>query len=234
MEENEKTKQEMFYETLNKATSAALKIIKWAIYPLTLLFIIVLFVWGININNLNNELTDIKSSLDIRIKEIDIKQKEVTLFMNENLFNMKKKKETIDTTFGKLRKEYEATLNRSNTELNNLKQTSRSANEYSKSIEKAINTSISDFKEAKIKYNKEIEYASKGADMRKNDIEKIFQDSKVLLSILTDIIENTNRYIEAMVAGALLTENYNEGKVKNLKEQLDKQLLNLKQQLQTK
>jgi hypothetical protein len=232
MESDNNSPQEKLYSLLNKTTSDVLRIIKYLIYPLSMIFILIVIFWGVDIIKLNNELSNIKESLDIKLDKIDVKQRETNLVADEKLVILKSKLEHIDSTFSKMEKEYEHALQISNTELKKLQSSSNNVSDYSMTIETALNNSLKDYEKAKNKYSTEIEYASKGAEQRKKDIEQMFQESKKLLLQLTDIIENTNNYIEENVKVAIVTEPYDESKIKLLSSQLKQQLKSIRKQLQ--
>ena len=220
MENDNIPTQEKIYTNLNKLISSTITSIKWFIYPLIIIFIFVAFLfaifYGMDIVNLDKELNSIKSNLDLKLKDIDIKERETNLVVQESLAILKKKQEEIDSA-----------LITSNGELAKLTNNSKTLSEYSNSIKQTIN-------EAKNKYSSEIEYATKGADQRKKDIEQNFQESNKLLLNLADIIENTTHYIEENSRGLIADESYDATKVKLLNRQLKQQLIDFKKKLQKK
>lgn len=234
MEEGNNSAQEKFYGIINKTLSDAIKLLKYAIYPLAIAIILVVVIWGVDIIKLHAQLENIKSGLDLKIQAIDIKQRETNVIAEEKLTLLKKKLSSIDSSFSALENEYKKALKESNNELIKLKNNSKNVGDISKSINDAMNSTLKDYEEIKIKYSTEIEYASKGADQRKKDIEKIFQDSKLLLLNLAEIIENTNQYIEEKVRGTIADDSYDATKVKLLNQQLKQQLFNFRKQLQKK
>lgn len=234
MEENKSNPQEEFYSKLTKTLSDWLKLVKYLLYPITIVFIILFIIWGIDIIQLNNELSNIKNNLDLKIKEIDIKQRETNLIAEEKLKILNEKLKSIDSSFSELESSYINALNESNDELSKLKTNSQNLNSFSNTIKNSMASALEDYKKAQNKYSTEIEYATKGADQRKKDIEEIFQQSKKLLLSITEIIENTNLYIEENVKGTIVDSSYDTEKVRALSKKLKIQLEALKKVLNNK
>ncbi|MBI3123871.1 MAG: hypothetical protein HYZ10_05655 [Ignavibacteriales bacterium] len=232
MEENNNSMQEKFYGTINKALSDAIRLLKYAVYPLVISLIIVVVVWGVDIIKLHAQLENIKSGLDLKIQEIDVKQRETNLIAEEKLNILKKRLSSIDSSFSLLESEYKSALMESNEELNKLKNNSRNVGNFSKSINNELTKSLKDFKDTKIKYSSEIQYATKGAELRKQDTEKMYQQSKVLLLSLLEIIENTNLYINENVKGLLAASSHDQSKVKELNAKLKDLLAAFRKQLE--
>ena len=224
MDIKDNSSQEKIYSTINKTLSDALKIIKFLIYPLSLIFIFIVIFWGVDIINLNNDLNNIKNGLELKLKEIELKQRETNLVAEEKLKLLNEKLITIDSSFAVLEDSYNQALNESNKELFKLKANSKKLSEFSNTIESSISSAIERYKNVQKKYSSEIEYASKGAEQRKKDIEAIFRQSRTLLINLAEIIENTTTYIEENSKGSIVDDTYDFDKIKLLKEKLKLQL----------
>ena len=234
MEENKSNSQEKFYSFLTKTLSDWIHLIKYLVYPITIIFIIIFFIWGIDIIQLNSELNNIKTNLDLKIKEIDIKQRETNVIAEEKLKLLNAQLKYIDSSFTELETSYNDALKESNEELSKLKANSKNLSDFSSTIKYSISSALEEYKKAQNKYSAEIEYASKGADQRKKDIEEIFQQSKKLLLSVAEIIENTNLYIEESTKATLVLESYDAEKVKSLNKKLKTQLETLRKTLTSK
>src|SRR3989304_7250545 len=131
MEENKSNSQEKFYSFLTKTLSDWIHLIKYLVYPITIIFIIIFFIWGIDIIQLNSELNNIKTNLDLKIKEIDIKQRETNVIAEEKLKLLNAQLKYIDSSFTELETSYNDALKESNEELSKLKANSKNLSDFS-------------------------------------------------------------------------------------------------------
>lgn len=234
MENKEISPQEKIYSTINKTLSDAVRLIKFLVWPLSVIFIFIVIFWGVDIIKLNSELDNIKEGLDLKLVEIDLKQRETNLLAEEKLNLLNQKLAYIDSSFTKLERAYNQALLESNKELEKLKTNSKNLSEFSTTIESSTESAVEKYKNAQEKYSTEIEYASKGAEERKRDIEESFQKSKVLLLSLAEIIETTNNYINESSRGSIVDESYDFAKVKSLNEKLNSQLKEFRSRINVK
>jgi len=235
MEDDNLKSQERLYSVLTKTFSDGIHIIKYLIYPITIIFVIIFIFWGIDIIQLNNELDNIKVNLDQKIKEIDLKQRETNIMAEEKLKLLNTRLIYIDSSFSTLEDSYNKALKESNEELSKLIANSKSIGDFSKTIKASISSALNEYKKAQNKYSAEIEYASKGADQRKKDIEEIFQRSKNLSLNLATMIENTNSYIEQYVKAFEMSQDYDKDpKVKSLKSKMQKEIEDFRKEVKSK
>lgn len=216
--------QEKIYQTLNKTLTDSFRIIKYLIWPISILFIVVVIFWGVDIYKLRNELDNIKQSLDLKKVEIDLAQRETNIKAIESLNALKIKLEKIDSTFGNLEAEYMEALRESNEQLASLRTNADRLSEFSNVIQSNTNKSIDEYKEIQLRYSEEIKYASIGADQRKKDMEKMFRESTELMLDLTYIIETMSQYSEEGDRGSLVIQGYDAEKVERLRNRLNSQI----------
>ena len=140
----------------------------------------------------------------------------------------------IDSTFSELESEYNQALKESNKQLNILQANAKNLNEFSDVIKTNTNKAIYSYEEIQIKYAKEIEYAAKGADQRKKDMDEMFKQSTKLMLDLTYIIENISQYIAEGDKGLIVTEDYDKDKVYKLRKDLNSQIEDFREAIKDK
>jgi chromosome segregation ATPase len=198
---------EKLYDSLTKAFQSTLLMIRYAVYPATLVLLLVLGLsvwWGIDIRNskseissTRNEIENIHQSLSLKSREIEISSKEIESAANkrfEELAGQFTKFESdfkqMHADFQNLRIRYEAALNQNEKLFKELK---------------TDNTSLSDFsgtiKETITKYTDEIAYARKGIEQRKKDIESILKKRNEQLDAVGQTIVLLTEYLVLAQAG---------------------------------
>ena len=203
---NEIDSQEKIYQNLNTVISNAIRTIKWVQWPITVIFVVVLIVWGVDIYRLRSALKNIQRSLNLDVKEIELSMERASLNLIETQKLLKSRIETFDTTFNVLNDKYILALSQSNSNLNSLRENSNNLNQYSKLIRENTQSVITEYEKAQEKYLEVIKYATEGADQRKKDLDNIFKRNQKILIQLTNLLIDFKNYIDESTSGAIIVE----------------------------
>ena len=181
---------EEMYDTLQKAVNNSVWIIKWMIYPITGIFVVMMAVgiwYGVDIRSTANDIETIKKDLEIRSKEIILTSKELEYQARDDFNNLQDKitvldsnLQSIEAEYKSLQAKYKSALEENDILFNELNDNNRSLSEFSSKIKKTTEN-----------YAKLIELANQGAEQKKKDVELILskrneqlenvQESTVLL-----------------------------------------------------
>jgi len=226
------SEHEQIYQSLNKTLSDVFRVIKFLIWPITILFVIVIIIWGVDIYKLRNELENIKNSLELSKKEIELSEREANLQARESLVALTKKLATIDSTFNVLELEYHKALNESKNQLISLQHNTENFEKFSTTIQNNIDKALVEYENIQRKYVSEIEYAAKGAELRKEDMDKLYLENRKLLLQLTSILTDFNTYINKKASHAIVTDEYDVQKVEELNQKLNKEITTFQRELE--
>lgn len=163
---------EQMYDTLQKAVNNSVWIIKWMIYPITGIFVVLTAVgiwYGVDIRSTANDIETIKKDLEIRSREIKVTSNELEYQAREDFDKLHDQStvlesniQSIEAEYKSLQGKYKSALERNDALFNELNVNNRSLSEFSDKI-----------KETTESYAKLIELANQGAEQRKNDVELI-------------------------------------------------------------
>lgn len=224
--------QEKIYQSLNKTVTDVLRVIKFLIWPITIIFLFVAIFWGVDIIKLHSELENIKNGLDISKKEIEVSEREANLKARESLADLTNRLAKIDSTFKYYELEYIKALEESKTQRDKLQKDSNSLDEFSTMIQEDIKDAMTEYESIQQKYADEIEYAAKGAKQRKEDMDKLYRENRQLLMELTLILNDFIKYIKEKAEQSLELPEYNAKKVGELNQKLKTRIKTFQQELE--
>lgn len=199
--------QEQLYDSLNKALKSSLTVIKYAIYPITVILFIILAIgiwWGVDLKSAKQDIDNIKAELNLKAKDVELSSKNLELSSKdldykakESFRNLDKQFRTLETDFDRVNREYQKLQARyseallKNDELfKALKADSRKLEDFSNEIKKSIS-----------KYSADIEWAQKGVEQRKKDIELVLQKRNEQLEAVQQSIVLLTEYLLLVQAG---------------------------------
>lgn len=200
--------KEMYYDSLSKALESQIKIIKRAIYPIFFILVIFGILWGFNINSTKNDIERIhkemlqkEKDVELATKNLDLSTREFNLVANENLDSLiiqfdkfKEDFKKINLEYSKLQNKYQKVLKRNESLYKQLLSDNESLEKFSSTIIKSVDEANKELTDVKVQYLAEINYARKGAEEKKKDIEKV--------------LKNRNEQLEAVQKSTVLLIEY--------------------------
>lgn len=198
---------EKLYESLIKSFQSTILMIKYAIYPTTIVLALILGFsvwWGLDIRNSKSEISATKNEIDNIHKSLSLKKREIEISSKEIEFTTKERFEGLATQFTK----FESDFKQMNIDFQNLRSQYEVALNQNKELFKELkadNTSLSDFsdtiKKTITNYTDEISYARKGVEQRKKDIESILKKRNEQLDAVRQTIILLTEYLALVQAG---------------------------------
>ncbi len=169
---NNNKSSEGLYDSLTKAFTSTIRIIKYIAYPASAIITIILIFglwWGIDIKNSKNEIDvtkvyveNIKSSLALKEREINVSTKEIETRAQERFDSLANNFKTFESEFEDMRgdfqtliQRYEKVLTENDILFKDLQADNKSLQEFSNEIKYTIS-----------QYTEEIDYARKGIEER--------------------------------------------------------------------
>ena len=166
--EEKKESSENLYDSITKAFQSTFWVIKYAVYPATILLAIILSLsvwWGFDIKNSKSEISSTKNDIENIHKSLSLKSREIEISSKEIEANTKKRFEELAAQFTRFESDFE----QMDSDFQNLSSRYEDALDQNEKLFKELkadNKSLSDFsdtiKETITKYTDEIAYARKG------------------------------------------------------------------------
>lgn len=205
--EEKKESSENLYDSITKAFQSTFWVIKYAVYPATILLAIILSLsvwWGLDIKNSKSEISSTKNDIENIHKSLSLKSREIEISSKEIEANTKKRFEELAAQFTRFESDFE----QMNSDFQNLSSRYEDALDQNEKLFKELkadNKSLSDFsdtiKETITKYTDEIAYARKGVEQRKKDIESILKKRNEQLDAVRQTIVLLTEYLVLVQAG---------------------------------
>lgn len=208
---NEIVESDKLYESLNKAFTSTTWMIRYFIYPVSFLLTVLIFLgiwWGVDIRNSKNEINISKQEIDNIQKSLSLKEREINIIANEIVTEMENRANasyeslqtkyiafesnitTMSARFEELILRYESKLVINDSLFRELKDDNESLEDFSEQIRTTVS-----------KYTSEIEYAKKGIEERKKDIELILQKRDAHLDAINETIVLLTEYLLLVQSG---------------------------------
>ncbi len=198
--DEKKESSENLYDSLTKGFQSILWVIKIAVYPTTLILVIILgfgLWWGVDIRNskleissAKNEIENIRKSLSLKSREIEISSKEIESDTKKRFEELADQYTRFESEFMQMNSNFQEALDQNEKLFNKLKADNRSLSDFSDTIKKTIT-----------KYTDEIEYARKGVEQRKKDIESILKKRNEQLDAVSQTMVLLTEYLVLVQAG---------------------------------